>query len=746
VVSTRASARTLTPGRITTISSTAVQIVGARASLAKRRIGVLHPEPGAADELAQMLRERGAQVAVLDLDPALIARAESLDPEVIIVDPRHLDQHCWTALAGILKHPQLRWTCVIVSSAAAVAQQGHETHDITGLCAQVQLSTGDYDAAVARSRTSSDLEVQLETLGPARMLRLLVDSGKSWRARFTTKALVMEVDVSDGIIVGARGGRGRTIDESLLGSPAINVLLRETAGSVRARVVERPAVTNIMAPLDTAFAAALHGREDGSAAAHSSAHMSEPSTGVSGLRSLRGRTLLGTPAAPPSASVEIPANDVEPDATLTLAEVSRHGDDDDHDRDRVRKFSRSSLLPIDPAAAAARRPSSASLSAVDAPAGASTEQRARAPALLAPPARPEPPSPAPQAEKRESLPLPPSKPGALPPLTGLSRKSISRASLPTSLEPSSAKTTPLQTQSAPEKPPATPSLHTRQVLAAADTLLPGDVQGVGALSSGPHAPAEQIVDPAPAQSLAPASPESATPPKCAGFRYAKHAAFAATATLVAIGMFALAGPSPTPAPAKPAVSQPVLVGSAAPANGSPASATIAEPPAKQVTPVDVKASAPALVATSHVDAQPEPRVSDERERENAEPASARPAAERARMRRANALSNEGASLLRKGQVARAKTRYQAALQSVPHYPRALAGLVRVELRKNERAAALQHAQLLARVRPNSATSQLLLGDAERRTGDLTSARAAYRRAVRLGSQEARTRLRNLPAR
>src|SRR6185295_17901954 len=55
--------------------------------LTQRRLAVVHPDPGAADALAEALRARGAQVIVLSLGETGLDRAEALDPDAVILQP-----------------------------------------------------------------------------------------------------------------------------------------------------------------------------------------------------------------------------------------------------------------------------------------------------------------------------------------------------------------------------------------------------------------------------------------------------------------------------------------------------------------------------------------------------------------------------------------------------------------------------------------------------------------------------------
>jgi tetratricopeptide (TPR) repeat protein len=116
-------------------------------------------------------------------------------------------------------------------------------------------------------------------------------------------------------------------------------------------------------------------------------------------------------------------------------------------------------------------------------------------------------------------------------------------------------------------------------------------------------------------------------------------------------------------------------------------------------------------------------------------------AERARkIAAANHNVGQGHRLLARGRLEPAKAAYLKALAVLPDYPRALAGLVRVHLRRRDGAEAVRWAQRLVKEQPNRGNNQLLLGDALALRGDQTRARAAWRRATAYGNAAARKRL------
>ena len=704
------------PSRIATISHSAVRIVGKRASLEGRRIAVLHPEPGAADAIAQTLRQRGAQVAVLHLDPSQLARAEVLDPEVVVVDPAHFTGACWPTLSALFAHPQLRWTCVLV--AATEQADGIETHDLPGLCAQVQLLSADYDAAVARARTAQEFDVPLETLGPARVLRVLVQSGKSFRALFNTSAITMEVDVAEGILVGARGGRGRTIDDSLLGVPGLNALLRESHGFVRARSVARPAVTNVMSPLDTALAGAMHGRE---LAERSEVKESRPSAkaslpalspAIAGGRGLTSRTLIGIPAAVQSAGrPSTPPSE----ATRTIADLVLPANDNDvtdaTQRDALHRLSSSSLAlaaTLAPTQRAAASLPSARVSQI--PQAASQAPSAR------PSRAPGPTSRAPErnAQRESATSLPPAE---------------AAQARPRSLEPAAS----------PSGTPAAERIERLYKPLVASVVAASVALGLSALWPERSSPSNSLAAaPAPAAVASTGSvglvppgvpiveglPPSWRPPSAGGENAAVEPRSVdpviEPASDEAVRTTALAALAPAvldPATSNGQGAENVEANSALAGVGAPEQA----PQAESAT------TAPA--ALSQVRGALE---------------SSRPArVSRAQSRRASVLAKQANAQLRAGRTARAKSLYESGLRTDPRNPRVLSGLAQLGLKQRDAALALTHAQALVGERPRSASAQLLLGDAQRMAGDVADAERSFKRAAQLGSTEARSRLRAL---
>jgi len=206
-------------------------------------------------------------------------------------------------------------------------------------------------------------------------------------------------------------------------------------------------------------------------------------------------------------------------------------------------------------------------------------------------------------------------------------------------------------------------------------------------------------------------------------RYAKPLAGAAVAMLVALSLLALSGaPQQAESHSAKAATSVAAVTASRPATPAattkPAAAALAVPPAP---------------------------VADAEEPESADSLSDGPVTGSASVRaaRANAQVVRGNQLLRQGQTAKAKSRFQAALKLVPSQTRALTALTRLALKEHDAAAALPYARTFARLRPKSKVALVLLGDAQRMSGDLASARVSWQKAARLGAKDAQQRLRSV---
>jgi hypothetical protein len=233
-----------------------------------------------------------------------------------------------------------------------------------------------------------------------------------------------------------------------------------------------------------------------------------------------------------------------------------------------------------------------------------------------------------------------------------------------------------------------------------------------------------------------AAPESLAPRPVR--RGPRAFALLAAAAMLAIGAVALAGlsrrglraethaaraalgaaaPQPSPSPA--------VTPTITPAPARPAAAP--EPPVATAIPTAVPAPEPTV--------QPDtPPLDDEAPALEDEPTETVNAPEATRQ------VNAAYQLLERGQLEPAEAAYRKALALLPHYPRALAGLVRVQLERKNGPEAVRWAEQLVAAQPKRGNNQLLLGDAYALSGDSENARKAWHTSSLYGNTTAWKRL------
>jgi hypothetical protein len=312
--------------------------------LAQRRIGVVHPEPGAADALAEALRARGAQVIVLSLGETGLSRAEALDPDVVVVQPERFLPEGSAVVGALWQHAWLCWTPVLFvpSESLGSGSAGARAPDVRELAVGIHTLCADYDLALRRARRREPFQLALAQLGPVRTLRAMLDSQSSLRLRIETPQRTYELDVGEGLLIGASSQRG-TSQEELLGVHALTSLLASTRGQVSVRPVAHPALTNIMAPLEAMLLSECKAPPLADPAAERGA--SQPSTAPGRYQS----TLVGIPVP----LLRLPADNSDgararpiPLAELgALSDPGLHAEEEQEDASPTSAFSVSALPP-----------------------------------------------------------------------------------------------------------------------------------------------------------------------------------------------------------------------------------------------------------------------------------------------------------------------------------------------------------------------------------------------------------------
>jgi hypothetical protein len=224
-----------------------------RLSLGGRRIALVHPDAHGAEALSLSLRARGAQVVTLSTQRESFQRAEQLDPDLVLIAPEQFYGASWELVQAIWDHPRLRWATILLIMPESLGFGSVRIPDVRLLCAAIQGLSVHAERLEGPVAEATIFDLHLDRLGPARTLRMLVESQRSLRAEFWGTEATVEIDVAKELVIGARGVRHTEPPQKVHGPAALEMFLGLEQGVVSVREVSHPAVANVMAPFDAAL-------------------------------------------------------------------------------------------------------------------------------------------------------------------------------------------------------------------------------------------------------------------------------------------------------------------------------------------------------------------------------------------------------------------------------------------------------------------------------------------------------------
>jgi DNA-binding response OmpR family regulator/Flp pilus assembly protein TadD len=244
-------------------ASGTVQLLGADSADAERstsdihglRLALADDDTARADNVAQELRQHGANVVVTDLDPAEVrfARLRQVDPAILLIGESHLQREGYELVRRMRRDTRLRWASLLVVRWDEVWTEQAPVPAVIRLKGTLAALAEPERALRARAEAGQPFDTRLEVIGGARCLRALAGVSHAVRVTFHNPRVRVDVDVSDGLVVGAMG---HTLDEEarvLEGPSALSAVLVLSSGRVHVERVQQPATTNIMATVDVAL-------------------------------------------------------------------------------------------------------------------------------------------------------------------------------------------------------------------------------------------------------------------------------------------------------------------------------------------------------------------------------------------------------------------------------------------------------------------------------------------------------------
>ena len=224
------------------------------------RVLLADDDAGRADAVAQELRRHGAVVAVTDFQPndQRMARLRELDPMVLVVGEEHVQRAGYDLIQRMRAELRLRWSALLVVNWKEVWPEAVAAPDLERLLSGVHVLGEPERTIRERVARSAQVELRLEAMGPARLLRALAEVGRSVRATVHHPRALVHVDISDGLIVGARAETLDPVAGTVEGAHALSALIVMSAARVRVEHVTQPASANLMSTPDVALSMADH--------------------------------------------------------------------------------------------------------------------------------------------------------------------------------------------------------------------------------------------------------------------------------------------------------------------------------------------------------------------------------------------------------------------------------------------------------------------------------------------------------
>lgn len=219
------------------------------------RVALADDDSARADSVAQELRARGATVVVTDLSPseARFARLRQVDPEVLIAGEQDLQGHGYELLRRMRRDTRLRWASLLVVRWDEIWSDTLSVPALDRLEAALGTLAEADRSLIELGQQGQPFDTRLEITGPARLLRALVTTPHALRITVTNPRLIVSLDLSEGLVVGATAHTPNEPNRTFDGALALSGMLVLSSGRVQVDPVQQPAVTNVMSTIDVAL-------------------------------------------------------------------------------------------------------------------------------------------------------------------------------------------------------------------------------------------------------------------------------------------------------------------------------------------------------------------------------------------------------------------------------------------------------------------------------------------------------------
>ena len=204
-----------------------------------------------ADEVAQVLRDAGARVALCEPDrtPSELTRLGHLDPIAVIFDPVDLGPRLDTVRETLACDARLRWASVVEVDWLEIWRSDRGVVQAQGLMLALKALAEPDESVRARGDLRASFTVRVENLGVPRLLRALAGCRRPLRLWVTNEHSSSAVDLVEGVVSGAST---RSVSGLVRqGTEALGSLLLLGDGLARVDAVTEPELVEITMPIET---------------------------------------------------------------------------------------------------------------------------------------------------------------------------------------------------------------------------------------------------------------------------------------------------------------------------------------------------------------------------------------------------------------------------------------------------------------------------------------------------------------
>ena len=226
-----------------------------RASVKGVRVALADDDTGRADTVAQELRSRGVSVVVTDLAPTDLrfAKLRQVDPEVLLIGEAQLKGQGYELLRRMRRDTRLRWASLLVVRWDEIWSDALSVPALDRLETAISALSEADRTLQAWAETGESFDARLEITGPARCLRALSTSPRPLRMTVNNPRITVNVDISDGLIVGVMAESRIDPNQHWDGALALSAFMVLSSGRIHITPVNQPAATNVMATVDVAL-------------------------------------------------------------------------------------------------------------------------------------------------------------------------------------------------------------------------------------------------------------------------------------------------------------------------------------------------------------------------------------------------------------------------------------------------------------------------------------------------------------